>query len=160
MKTIFALLILASSLNVNCQKNFEFVSATSQSWHGGRPESGYGTKYEITLIPKKGSDIITFDRIWIGDKYFEVKAVQNGRKVKEGIFDAGYEVSIYVNDIKVPHSMGKSISIEEQNEIDKNKIPVPHKYNGEALLSYTYRGKRKYFEIEKFQHKEEDNQKQ
>lgn len=157
MKTVFLFLAIISSVNISCKKDFQFVSATSQRWHGGRIESGYGNKYEIKLIPNKSSDKITFDKIWIGEKYFEVKAVQNGRKVKEGIFDAGYEVSIIVNDLIKPKPMqnNKCITKEEQDLINKSKTPVPFSYDGVALLSYTVKGKRKYFEVKEFTKLEE-----
>ncbi len=152
MKILITILLALSTINPTCKGDFSILSATSQEWHGGRPETGYGTYYKIELIPHFSSNKMKFEGIWIADKYFEVEAFEIGRKVKPNTFNKGYNVLISVNDKVSPNSKSsnRSINKEEQEENKKNKILRPKKYKSEILLSYTLKGKQKYFEIEKF----------
>lgn len=152
MKTILLILISFWASDFSCVKDFDFVAAESQKWHGGRPETGYGTKYVVTLIPKKSSDIITFEKMWIGENSFDLTVVEKGRKVKQGTFNKGNEITVTANHRVLPASKSQfqAINKEDQAKADSLKIPPPIKYNGEALLKYTVKGKTKFFVIEKF----------
>lgn len=152
MKTILLVLFSFIVTDYSCIKDFEFVKAESQKWHGGRPETGYGTKYVVTLISKKDSEIMTFDKMWVGEDCLDIRVSQKGRKVREGVFSKGTEITIAANHRVVPESKSRlqPISKEDQAKIDSLKIPAPIKYKGEALLSYTVKGKKKYFVVEKF----------
>jgi len=136
--TIFACLF--------CFNKFEIVEATSQKWHGGIPGAGYGTYYEITIIPKVSSDILVFDEMWIGKEYHKISTFQKGKKMRNNLFAKGDTITIRINartNVKpMPFTKKDDCLIERQD--------APHDYKGEALLSYTYKGKRQYIEIEKF----------
>jgi len=151
MKIIITILIALSTINPTCKGDFTIIGTTSQQWHGGRSETGYGTYYKIELIPHFNSDRIKFKGIWIGDKFHEVKAFEIGKKDKPEYFGVGSNVLISVNDKVTPKSKSsnKSISKEEHENSKKDEISRPTKYKSEILLSYILKGKHKYFEIEK-----------
>ena len=134
-----------------CFNKFEIIDATSQNWTGGIPQAGYGTKYELTIIPKTNSDKLEFDRIWVGGKYFNVYAFQKGKKMRNNSFGKGDTITIMINDRTIPEL--KNRPIKERCLVETHSLP--HKYEGEALLSYTYNGKRKYTEIKGFKVKRE-----
>ncbi len=152
MKILITLLLALSITNPPCKGDFTIGSTTSQQWHGGRPETGYGTYYKIRLITFFNSDKMKFEGIWIGDKYLEAKAFEIGRENKPEYFGVGSTVLISVNDKVTPNSKfsNKSISKEEQEKNKKEVRLRPFKYAGEGLLVYTIDKKHKYFEIEKF----------
>ncbi len=149
MKT--ALFIILSLLSINnnyCRKQPELIKASSQKWKGGIEAAGYGTYYELSLIPNSSSKILTFDKLWIGEKYFEIQAFQKGKKMPKNVFAKDQVISIRVNDATIPkrnHKANKRTAQEKQ--IDGQNPP---KYEGKALLSYLLKGKRKYIEIKEF----------
>jgi len=153
MKTIAVILIsLLSVTNNSCLKKFELIGATSQKWTGGRQETGFGTYYELTIVPNTNSDNLIFDKLWIGKRYFDVQSFQKGKKMRNNLFAKGDTITIRVNKDEVHKRM--PFEIKPENE-DKEKCltekhPVPKEYEGEALLSYIFKGKRKYFEIKHF----------
>ena len=146
MKTlIFILFTLFSITNSTCIKKFELIKATSQEWHGGREQTGFGTYYELTILPKTNSDNLVFDQMWIGKKYFDVQCFQKGKKMRNNLFSKGDTITIRVNLSVKP----KPMPFDKKDD-NKTEHYVPKKYEGDALLSYLYKGKRKYFEIKKF----------
>ncbi len=143
----FAILSFSGSF---CSHKFEIIEASSQKWYGGARNSGYGTKYELTIIPKADSEVLKFDKLWIGSEYFPVSCFQKGKRIKNDTFGYGDTISIQINK----HNNPKSIPIIEKDSISKENTKAPFKFKGEALLSYTYKSKRKYVKIEKFTEKE------
>ncbi len=146
MNFLSILLLFSLSIhNTSCLEQFEIVNATKMDWKGGQKETGYGTYYEINILTKTNSENLIFDKLWIGEKYFEISCFQKGKRIKNNTFGTNDTITIQVNDRIVPKSI---TNIEtENNNSDHLKSPD---YNGDALLSYTFKGKRKYFEIEKF----------
>ena len=140
---VLAILLTFYTSNIDCNKKFEIVKATSKEWKGGTQESGYGTYYELTIVPKVNSGILRFDKLWIGETYFQVSCFQKGKRVKNDTFGAGDTITIMLNDETVPKSETFDI-----NNIEDSVLPK--EYSGEALLSYVYSGKRKYSTIKKF----------
>ena len=120
------------------------VDATSQQWAGGRYESGYGTDYKITLVAKKKSEVLTIDELWVGDDFFEVKPVKDLANRSDHTFSRKDTVYIIAGVKFKPDGHGKDV--KEKGLIKQ----APRGFNGEALLGYSYRGKRRYIEIEKF----------
>jgi hypothetical protein len=146
MKFLFPILFISFSLQTDLSKDhFKLISATGQDWKGGRKETGYGTLYEINMVTETGSENLCFDKLRIGETYFEIYCFQKGKRIKTNTFGSGDTVTIQVNDRIIPKPM-PFVDIEDVNS---NKENCPD-YDGEALLSYIYKGKRKYFEIEKF----------
>lgn len=147
MKLIILSIILTFlSFSIDCNEQFEIIKASSQEWKGGRQETGYGTYYELTIVTKVNSDNLRFDKLWIGEKYFQVSCYQKGKRVKNDTFGPGDTITIQVNDITVPKPMP---FVEKDDYKNENPLP-PEKYKGAALLSYVYKGKRKYKVIKKF----------
>jgi len=128
-----------------CKDQFEIISATGQDWKGGQKQTGYGTNYEINILTKTNSGHLVFDKLWIGKKYFEISCFQKGKKMKNNTFGPGDTVTIQVNDRTVPEPLP---FIDKQKVLSiENDTPD---YKGEALLSYMYKEKRHYIEIEEF----------
>ncbi len=151
--TIFILFTLLSITDTTCLKKFELIKATSQIWHAGTEQGGFGTYYELTIVPKTNSDKLVFDKMWIGKKYFDIQCFQKGKKMRNNLFAKGDTITIRVNN----NESHRILPFETKEDNGKSKIkkhPVPKEYKGEALLSYLYKGKRKYFEIKKFTIKE------
>ena len=147
MKLLAILILTTLSLsNSICFDKFEIITATSQKWKDKQKSTGYGTYYEITIVPKVNSEELRFDKLWIGDKYFQVSCYQKGKRVKNDTFGAGDTITIRVNDEIVPKSMP---FVKKEDYKNENTLP-PKEYKGEALLSYLFKGKRKYIKIDKF----------
>ncbi len=146
MKTISILAIIFCFF---CFDKFEIIEATSQKWHGGARGSGFGTYYELTIIPKANSEKLIFNQIWIGKKHFKVSTFQKGKKMRNNLFGKGDTITIMLND-KVEL---KPLPFVEKDGCLIEKHELPYKYEGKALLSYTYKGKQKYKEIESFKKK-------
>ena len=144
--TVLVIILTLSSFNIDCNEKFEIIKASSQEWKGGRQETGFGTYYELTIVPKVNSGKLRFDKLWIGEKYFQISCYQKGKRVKNDTFGSGDTITIHVNNETVPESM---LPVEKDKFKNENPKP-PKKYKGEALLSYLYNGKRKYKIIETF----------
>ncbi|MCF6185571.1 MAG: hypothetical protein L3J56_13300 [Bacteroidales bacterium] len=149
MKLLSVILIsLFSVTNYSCLKKFELIKATSQKWHGGIKGSGYGTYYELTIVPNSNSDNLVFDKLWIGKDYFDVQCFQKGKKMRNNLFAKGDTVTIRVNKANNKYKPMPFITKEGNTVIQKELPPI--NYKGAALLSYVYKKKRKYYEINKF----------
>ncbi|MCD6557241.1 MAG: hypothetical protein J7K64_08625, partial [Bacteroidales bacterium] len=103
--TVFLLFSFISISNNNCFKKFELIRATSQEWHGGRESTGFGTYYELTIIPAVNSDNLIFDKIWIGKNYFEIQSFQKGKKMRNNLFSKGDTITIRINKDEVHKRM-------------------------------------------------------
>ncbi len=127
-----------------CGKDFEIIKSTSQKWYAGREIAGYGTYYKLTIVPQKKSDKMQFNTFWIGEKAFPVIAyTKNKNKTKiiseENKFAKNDTIYIVINDRTVVNSSKDTVN-----------IAPPYKFEGEALLGYTVKGKKKYHEIKQF----------
>ena len=60
--------MLLVSTHVSAQKYVKVVEATSQSWSGGRVESGTGVTYSIK-VAVKSCQKVKFDGFWAGSDY-------------------------------------------------------------------------------------------
>ncbi len=151
MKTLLILFLSMLSISdTSCHKKFELISAVSQKWTGGREETGFGTYYELTIVPNTDSDNLLFDRLWIGKKYFDIQSYQKGKKMRNNLFGKGDTITIRVNNSVRPKPMPFVRKDDNNDKCLTEKHPLPKEYKGEALLSYVYKGKRKYFTIKHF----------
>lgn len=144
MKTL--VIILTSLCFFSCfGKDFKIVESTSQKWVGGIPGSGKGTNYVIKIVPYKNSDKLHIDKIWIGNKYFEVTPLTDPRNKKSTSFQEKDTLYIRIHHYIRTNMQGEVLKpkLSEENEL-------PHEYEGEALLAFTYKGKRKYKVIKEF----------
>ncbi|MEN8121061.1 MAG: hypothetical protein ABFS35_11965 [Bacteroidota bacterium] len=124
--------------------NFKIIDATSQKYAGGHEKSGYGTRYNIKLIAKKNSKKLKIDQLWIGEEYFDVKPIKDPKHKNDHEFSKNDTINLYIkHHIHTDEEMKKT-------QKNKNKVKLPYKYQGAALIGYKIRNKRKYKVIEKF----------
>lgn len=122
----------------------KMVDSTSQEWAGGIYESGYGTNYKITLIAKGGSEKLQVNEFWIGQDYFEVKAMKNLAKRSDLSFARKDTIYIVSSINFKPDNNGTMVQVKPM------KKDPPVDFEGDALLGYTWKGKKKFLEIECF----------
>ncbi|MCK5820571.1 MAG: hypothetical protein KAH17_01750 [Bacteroidales bacterium] len=122
----------------------KLIDSTSQEWAGGIYESGYGTNYKATLIAKGGSEKLQVNELWIGKDYFEVKAMKNLAKRSDLSFVRKDTIYIVSSINFKPDTDGAMVQV---NSIKKDP---PKSFKGDALLGYTWKGKKKYLEIKSF----------
>ncbi len=122
----------------------KLIEATSQEWAGGQYQSGYGTDFKITLLAKRNSAQLQVDELWMAGDYFEVHAVKDLTNRSNHSFSRRDTVYITAGITFKPTQGGKMVKVETK------KKPAPIDYDGVALVGYSYKGKRKYIEIESF----------
>ncbi len=137
---VFALLSLVLIFGAKVK----YVDSTSQSWVAGIYEAGYGTDYRICLLAKGGSEKLQVDELWIGEDYFKVKAVKDLAYRNNLSFEK--RDTIYVAS-SIKYKPGKDGKMEQVKLIKKE---APKKFSGDALLGYTWKGKKNFLEITKF----------
>jgi hypothetical protein len=146
MKTsILFLILLSVPFEIDCKDTFKIIEATSQKWYGGRQEIGYGTNFEITIVSKVNSEILVFDKLWLGTEYFDIQTFQKGKRIKNNTFGPGDTITILIEKKMSPEPMP---FVEEDNH--RQDPPPPYEYDGRALLSYQLKSKRKYKIIKQF----------
>lgn len=116
------------------------IKATSQSWVAGIKNGGKGTNYLITCIANAPSDKLKVQKLWIGNTFFEVKAVRSLDTYPEETFSAGDTIFIQASRFVSPGEPAP-----EKTE------PVPFKYKGEGLIGYRCGKKMKYSSIPKIE---------
>lgn len=138
MRQIYSILIFSTLISCSVQKTgdrkstLEILSATQQKWYGGRPNSGTGMNYEITIVCP--SDQLTLDTLYFSDYKSKVGLIKGNQLVQEII--EGDTLTLKV---------GKILS----RDIPK-PIKTPVQLEGAALLSYTLNGKAEYIQISEF----------
>ncbi len=136
--TVLASLILIFGVKM------KLVDSTSQEWAGGMYESGYGTNYKITLIAKRGSEKLQINELWIGQDYFEVHAVKDLSRRSDLSFDRKDTVYVVSSINFKPDKDGTMVQVKAI------KKDPPIKYEGVALIGYTWKGKKKFLKIKSF----------
>ncbi|NOZ45497.1 MAG: hypothetical protein GXO79_01820 [Chlorobi bacterium] len=144
MKTL--IILLFSFCLFGCfSKDFKVIDATSQKWVGGIPGSGKGTNYVIKVISFKNNKYLHINQVWIGDEYYNVKALKNPALINETSFEKNDTLYIKIHKYIRTNMLGEVVKPKATEE---SKVPI--KYDGAALIGYTYRGKKKYKEIKTF----------
>lgn len=142
MKTLLVSFFL--SVLFCCGPRLKLVESSSQEWAGGRYETGYGTNYKLSLVARASSEKLLVEELWIGDTYFEVKAVRDLAKKKETAFDKGETIYVVASINQKPNQQGG------MDQVTGGTKDLPFSYEGKALLGYTWKGKKKYLEIRDF----------
>ena len=104
------------------------LEATSRVFTMGREESGSGVEYKVRIKVNKGSDRLSFSRVWVGSKSFipEIKNVtRTGRKYHFQKGDELLVVFIQWTQYPTGFSAGRSD--------DAGPPPV---YGGDGLIIY------------------------
>ena len=88
MKSLFLISIaLLASISIDAQKYFKVLDATAQSWAGGIPQSGSGTKYTIKAVLLTSHDL-HFTDAWVGTEYTVPEVMSfshsDGRRLTKG----------------------------------------------------------------------------
>ncbi len=133
MKCFATLIFCLSLFN---PKDFEVISSTSKKWAGGIMDAGRGINYSFALLAKKSSKKLIINQLWIGQKFYEVKACGKFPSRPEDGFSKNDTIYIYANE-----------RIDEKNQPSGNpdKLnPPPVEYKGEALIGYKINGKQKF----------------
>jgi len=120
------------------------AESTSQEWVGGLQQSGYGTYYKSTVTVKAGSDKLQIDELWVGNLKLPARAVTDLKDRNSTTFKKGDQVYVRAEILWKPEATGGMVRV---TGIQADK---PYEYQGEGLIGYTYKGKRKYAEIKKF----------
>ncbi|MBT3242813.1 MAG: hypothetical protein HN352_06655 [Bacteroidetes bacterium] len=137
--TITAFIILTVFL---FGSKIKVVDATSQAWAGGIYQSGYGTDFRIALIAKKASDKLKIDELWIGEDFFEVQAVKDLAHRSDFEFSKKDTVYLAAGIKYKPENEGSYVKVQGKTR------QAPMEFDGAALIGYTFKGKRKYIEID------------
>lgn len=119
----------------------KLLDSTSQEWAGGRYESGYGTNFKISLIAKGSNEKLQIDELWVGDRYFKVQALKSLAYRNDSIFAKGD--TVYVRS-SIKYIPGENGVMKEVNKLQKES---PFEFSGDALLGYTWKGKKKFLVI-------------
>lgn len=151
MKSIFIIIGGIIFITLGCSpknypvktSDFRVIKATHQPWSGGVAQSGFGVYYELVLSATKEN--IIFDTIWIDDRAFIPGTVVED--IKDDL------LLIYLKYTKKP-KLENGTGIQEGAEYTENppKSKGPD-FEGEALIIYTIKGKKKFFEVKQFEKK-------
>lgn len=127
-------------------KPFKVIEQTSQDWAGGREESGFGTMYRFKMVAKKGSDRLKIDRLWVGEYYYEISPYK-----EPGFF--GNNDFTRKDTIRILATKYQGSDLTKDRNIHKNSkkyIAPPIDYQGDAIIGYMLKNKRRYKKIESF----------
>ena len=126
--------------------NFKIIEATSQDWAGGRKESGYGTYYRFKMIAAKSSEKLLIDRLWIGEDYYEVKPYTEPGRFNSNKFNRADTIFILATRF-----LGSELTKDRNIQKKSDKYIKPaFNYDGDAIIGYKIRNKRKFKKIKSF----------
>jgi len=124
------LLIINLAIPLLCfqPRYVKIMEATSRVFSMGREESGAGVEYKIRIKVYKGSEQLSFTRVWIGSKGFvpEIRNVSGtGKKYH---FQKGDELMIRLVDwTHRPQGLPEPVQMEDKS---------PPDYKGAGLIIY------------------------
>lgn len=126
--------------------DFSVKAASKTPWAGG-PAGYHGVKYHIELSSVYSPETIHPDTIWSGEKCFPL-VYKDSSTIQYHSFNTSVEKEKKRTVFKINV---EERYIEERNSPDPEKKDLaepsflPFAYKGALLLSYTKKGKRKYF---------------
>jgi hypothetical protein len=145
LKLVFVIIVVFSTIALNAQ-TVRLINSTQQSWSGGiagRHGANYTFKIEFSDYKKEPS----LETIWIGQSPFPIVLVDSGTlqrntrrtpRSNSVIFDINASTSF---DDNAEQLSGP----EHREKVKKSRSHMS--YDGVALLSYKYKGKRRYYAI-------------
>lgn len=126
------------------QPPFELINATSQLQVAGTPDGGSTIQYKLTIVAKKSSSHLSFSNLNLKNSQAKTRLFKKtGPKTFSAEFDKGDTLIILASQIQ---SFGSDVN---SNKSEANLIAS--ECDGEASLSYRYKGKEKSFCIEKIE---------
>lgn len=151
MNLIFLSLLIGYMPFCNKKPHVELIKAESQMTAGGTVWSSTTIRYDVYFKTNSSSNLLKFEKIWIDNGYFEandIHVVNLANNSKD--FSKGDSIKVSFSKIIVnrpPEQLEENIQHNESNEI----IPPPFKFDGQALISYSYKNKIYYFTIKSFE---------
>lgn len=157
MKILIIILTLILSA-FPCKKSkecFRLVTAEKQSFAGGTKYSTYGTKYTLTVVPLFESSVLHFDSVLFKDRAFTdiSLTLHNKRTNLRG------DIAFVKNDtliLSFVHSFRPSLPDINTN-VNNEETPIESGFpyqktlsGAEAILIYSFKGKKRSYTIEKF----------
>jgi len=144
MKYYFLTLFIFFAFISCSNPEFTITNATSQKWHGGRPESGRGVNYRIEIQVNYASSELSFTYMWIDGLKYEVEVFKNPENKSDNSFAKGDKVYLEVNHTVRP-DMQKLQETGEIVEIISGDISqAPQNFDGAALIEYKINNTLKY----------------
>ena len=153
---IFLILVFGFAGTIFSQ-NPSFVKATSQRWTAGIRGGGGGVNYVITLVVHQSSAKLKFNRLWIGEKSFQIQSAYSSSGLKNAVnerqaFAPGDTVLVkfqqYERGEIFPNDRNQNYRAANNDSVQP---PPPYKFKGEGLISFKSGKKKKYLEIESFE---------
>ncbi len=132
---------------------FKLVQVSKQEHVAGRMEGGMSTVFTFKIVVKKSSEKLHFEDLWIGTRYYPIEA--SHQKADNSISnDFEKKDTIYFQAVEyyLPNEAGELVL--QKPDVKKN---VPMEYAGNALIGYTFKGKKHYFVVEKIEQLERVN---
>ena len=124
---------------------FKYVETTQQTAMGGRQESGKTIHFEVKLVASHSSTKLKFNKLWIGTDEVEIHLrAADGGFLKDNSFSKKDTITLIAYKRYLPNKGGALIYRKMEGSAN-----IPKEYQGVALLSYSYKGKTKYWEIKK-----------
>ena len=124
-------------------KHFEVVRAESQEWIGGRLGSGRGTIYQVTIRINKEGDY-RFESMWKDKRSYGISTRSGSNQVAEPLKTD--DLLLLRADQKLMYDAEK----QEMKEVKPESKP-PIKYEGAALIQYSFDRQTYYVPIDSFQ---------
>jgi hypothetical protein len=127
-------------------QSIKLLNATQQGWLGG--EAGhYGINYYVEFSTPDYS--VTPDTLWVKNNPYSIDFTEPNNVCKRKIDSVKHKVTYFI-------AVGEAH--DEQNEMgnfikadkDPTKKKPEKRYNGAALLEYSFKGKKYYYEIKQF----------
>lgn len=109
--------------------------------YAGQAQSGKSNHYQIKMIAKTNSSKLSFENLWVGTQFLNIKAYTLENNWAKSEFEKGDTIYIDAYQRFLPNDKG---GLEAQKTEQKT---VPMEYQGQALLEYKYKGKSKYWII-------------
>jgi hypothetical protein len=133
----------------NCMKvkDFTCLRFEYQQFAGGTVMSPSGTNYVLEIQANKCLKQLQFEAVWVGNrKFIELEVMTENNNPVENKFRKGERIKILFKQLILPsgHFGESDPGVVQDGEI----VEPPQPYSGKALVQYSVKGKKKYFEIE------------
>jgi hypothetical protein len=133
MRFLFILLLSICCRSGN--KGVEFIEATQQRWVAGIRGGGAGINYEFSFKAFAPSGSLIFEGLWVGSDYLPFTASRPFPAFPSDGFKKGDTVLIQAT---------RFLAVEGFVPPELEAKAPPYSYQGEALLTYTLKGKKKH----------------
>ena len=147
MKALPVYFLLAMSVVCSATaQSVKLINSTHQRWSGGVAGRS-GDRYGFTIEFSKYKQEPVPDTLWIGKKSFAIKIGENNsfRNGNTKLTRSKNKITLEINENITKNEYYNPNEPPQEHELNTSQPPKP--YKGVALLSYTYKGHRHYFEV-------------